>query len=38
MSLPAPPAYDDDVIEQQSYCSSVQQPTVINVSDPLMMI
>ena len=33
MSLPAPPAYDD-VVEGQSYCSSVRQPTAINVSAP----
>ena len=32
LSLPAPPSYDD-IIDGQSYCSSVQELTVINVSD-----
>ena len=32
LSLPAPPTYDD-VIEGQTYCSSVQQQPEINVSD-----
>ena len=31
LSLPAPPAYDD-VVERQSYNSSLQQPAVTNVS------
>ena len=35
MSLPAPPAYDD-VIDGQSYCSSVEQLPETDVSDPHM--
>ena len=31
-----PPAYDD-VIDGWSYCSSVQQPIAISVSDPHML-
>ena len=34
MSLPAPPAYND-VVEGQSYCSSV---STINVSNSQMML
>ena len=33
MSLPAPPTYDD-VMNRRSYCSSVQQLTATDVSNP----